>query len=70
MFEMAAGYELTQTQPLDADFQNVDESVKKVLKYIFEEGFPHDITEVRELYASARHRLCFTFFICMQIIIL
>lgn len=44
---MAAGYELTQTRPLDEDYQNVDERVREVLKYIFEEGFPHNITEVR-----------------------
>ena len=51
---MAAGYELTQTRPLDADYKKVDEHVREVLKYIFdhEEGFPHDITKVRELHLS------------------
>ena len=44
---MAAGYELTQTCPGQADYMAVDMRVKPVLEYIFEEGFPHDITEVK-----------------------
>ena len=47
MFEMAAGYELTQTCPGQADYMAVDARVKPVLEYIFEEGFTHDITEVK-----------------------
>ena len=44
---MAAGYELTQVRPGQADYMAVDTQVKPVLEYIFEEGFPHDITEVK-----------------------
>ena len=47
IFEMAVGYELTQKQPSEEDYMHaVDMDVRSVLEYIFEEGFPHDITEV------------------------
>ena len=46
MFEMAAGYELTQTRPLESDYKDIDKKVRVVLEFIFEKGFPHDITEV------------------------
>ena len=44
---MAAGYELTQVRPGQADYMAVDTRVKPVLEYIFAEGFPNDITEVK-----------------------
>ena len=50
IFEMAAGYELTQTCPGQADYMAVDTRVKPVLEYIFKEGFSHDIVEVKANY--------------------
>ena len=55
---MAAGYELTQARPGQADYMAVDLRVKQVLEYIFEEGFPHNITEV--CFGSIKQ--CRTFF--------
>ena len=46
VFEMAAGYELTHLRPSQADYKAVDKKVKPILEYIFEEGFPHSISEV------------------------
>ena len=46
MFEMAVGYELAQLRPREDEYKKVDEKVRSVLKYIFEEGFPHDINQV------------------------
>ena len=46
VFEMAAGYELTHLRPREDEYMNVDKKVTTVLKYIFEEGFPHDIDQV------------------------
>ena len=46
MFEMAAGYELTHLRPTQADYMAVDKKVRPVLEFIFEQGFPHNISEV------------------------
>ena len=46
VFEMAAGYELTRVRPGEAEYKTVDKNVRPILKYIFEEGFPHSISEV------------------------
>ena len=43
---MAAGYELTRVRPGEAEYKTVDKNVRPILKYIFEEGFPHSISEV------------------------
>ena len=46
MFEMAAGYELTRLRPSQADYKAVDKKIRPVLEFIFEQGFPHSISEV------------------------
>ena len=46
MFEMAAGYELTHLRPSQADYKAVDKKIRPVLEFIFEQGFPHSISEV------------------------
>ena len=46
MFEMAAGCELTNLRPGEAEYKTVDEKVRPVLEYIFEDEFPHDIHQV------------------------
>ena len=43
---MAAGYELTRLRPGEAEYKTVDKKVRPILEYIFEDGFPHDISEV------------------------
>ena len=48
MFEMVAGYELTQLRPSETDYTAVvNMEVRQVLWYIFMEGFPHNINEVK-----------------------
>ena len=46
VFEMAAGYELTHLRPTQADYMAINKKVRPVLEFIFEEGFPHSISEV------------------------
>ena len=43
---MAAGYELTQLRPGVGDIRTVHKAVRPVLEFIFEEGFPHNISKV------------------------
>ena len=52
VFEMAAGYQLTQLRPSEKEYEKMDKKVKLILKYIFEEGFPHDIDDVSRLVTS------------------
>ena len=52
MFEMAAGYELTHLRPGPSDYKAVDKKVRPVLEFIFEEGFPHSISEVLNPYCN------------------
>ena len=46
IFEMAAGYELTQLRPGMGEIRTVHKAMRPVLEFIFEEGFPHDISKV------------------------
>ena len=46
VFEMAAGYELTQLRPGIGEIKTVPKAVRPVVEFIFEEGFPHSISEV------------------------
>jgi hypothetical protein len=43
---MAAGYELTHLRPSQSDYKAIDKKIRSVLEFIFEQGFPHSITEV------------------------
>ena len=54
MFEMAAGYELTQLRPGMGEIRAVHKAVRPVLEFIFEEGFPHNISKV----AIAKNQFC------------
>ena len=49
VFEMAAGYELTHLRPSQADYKAVDRKIRPILELIFEQGFPHSISEVATL---------------------
>ena len=66
MFEMAAGYELTHLRPSEADYKNVDKSVKPILEHIFEEKFPNDVDNVSRLMTSLDDR-CYCCFIAADI---
>ena len=46
IFEMAAGYELTQLRPGAGEYQTVSKAVRPILKFIFEEGLPHNTSNV------------------------
>ena len=46
VFEMAAGYELTQLRPGPSDYNAVNKKVRAALEFIFKEGFPHTVDEV------------------------
>ena len=46
IFEMAAGYELTQLQPGTGEYKTVPKAIRPILRFIFEEGFPHSISKV------------------------
>ena len=46
IFEMAAGYELTQLRPGMGEIKTVSKAVRPVLEFIFQEGFPHNISNV------------------------
>ena len=46
MFEMAAGYELSHLRPGETEYRTVDEKVRPVLEYIFDDGFPHTVDQV------------------------
>ena len=43
---MAAGYELNQLRPEIGEIKTVAKPVRSVIEFIFEEGFPHGISEV------------------------
>ena len=50
LFEMCCGYELTTVSPRKQEYKSVkDKLLKATLRYIFEEGFPHSVEEVRLL---------------------
>ena len=44
---MAAGYELTEVRPGVDDYKAVPSAVRPILEFIFAEGFPHSIQDVR-----------------------
>ena len=45
---MSCGYELTQLRPGEEENKSVkDPDVRAVLQYIFKEGFPHTIGQVK-----------------------
>ena len=46
IFEMAAGYELTQLRPGMGEIKTINKAVRPVLEFIFKEGFPHSISNV------------------------
>lgn len=52
IFEMSAGYELTQLKPGAGDYRAAHKTVRPILEYIFEEGFPHNITDVIKIEMS------------------
>ena len=49
IFEMSAGYELTQLRPEVEEFEAVPSSVRPILEFIFADEFPHTIDDVRIL---------------------
>ena len=44
---MAAGYELTELRPGAGEYKEVPSAVRPILDYIFTDGFPHSIEDVR-----------------------
>ena len=52
---MATGYELTGLRPEAQDYKIVPKAVRPILHFIFEEGFPHNISEVHQLSTTASH---------------
>ena len=55
---MAAGYELTQLRPGMGEIRTVHKAVRPVLEFIFEEGFPHNISKVTTFIARKLILFC------------
>ena len=49
VFEMSCGYELTQLCPGPNEYKSIiDSEVKEILEFIFKDGFPNGIEQVRK----------------------
>jgi hypothetical protein len=44
---MSAGYELTAVRPGAEDYRAVPSGVRPIMEFIFADGFPHSIKDVR-----------------------
>ena len=49
IFEMCAGYELTEVRPGPEAYRAVPSAVRPIMEFIFADGFPHSIREVRHV---------------------